>query len=101
MYLKIGEILLLLLLGNAYNVRLNIYEPSLMKRQIMDMTCVIQINVKYVFHKTIKHTKLFILGGRDHERINLTDDLQLLSNHKRSFTEVILLGQNIYDMLYL
>ena len=44
------------------------------------MTYVIQINVKYVFHKNYQAHKLFkdmlyIPGGRDHERIALTDDL--------------------------
>ena len=52
------------------------------------------------FTRTIKHISLFIPGGQNHECINLTDDLQLPSNHKRSFTGVISLGQNIYDILY-
>ena len=51
-------------------------------------------NVKYVFHKnylayTLFNGILYIPGGRDHERTNMTDDLQLLNNYKRSFTEVI------------
>ena len=70
------------------------------------MTYVIQINVKYVFLKYYQAHKLFldilyIPGGKDHEGIALTDDLQLPSNHNRSFTGVIILGQNVYDMLYL
>ena len=70
------------------------------------MTYVIQINVKYVFlknyqaHKLIKDI-LYIPGGGDHERIALTDYLLLPSNHNRSFTGVIILGQDVYDMLYL
>ena len=44
---------------------------------------------------------MYIPGGGDHERIALTDDPQLPSNHKRSFIGVIILGQNVYDMLYL
>ena len=41
---------------------------------------VIQINVKYVFHKNYQVRKLFkyilnIPGGWDRERIDLTDDL--------------------------
>ena len=32
--------------------------------------------------------------------VNLTDNLQLPSNHNRSFTMVILKGQNIFDILY-
>ena len=44
------------------------------------MKYVIQINVKYVFHKNYQAHKLFkdilyIPGGIDHERIALTDDL--------------------------
>ena len=44
------------------------------------MTYVIQINVKYVFHKNYQAHKLFkdilyIHGGGDRERIPLTDDL--------------------------
>ena len=44
------------------------------------MTYVIQINVKYVFHKNYQAHKLFkdllyIPGGGDRERIALTDDL--------------------------
>ena len=68
------------------------------------MIYVIQINVKYVFHKKYQARKLFkdilyIPGGSDLERIDLTDDLQLPSNHNRSFTRVILQGQNIDDMI--
>ena len=67
------------------------------------MTYVIQINVKYVFHKYYQAHKLFkdilyILGGGDHEHITLTDDLKLPSNHKRSYIGVIILGQNVYDL---
>ena len=70
------------------------------------MIYVIQINVKYVFHKNYEAHKLFkdilyIPVGGDHERIALTNDLKLPSNHKRSFTGVNILGQNVYDMLYL
>ena len=44
------------------------------------MTYVIQINVKYLFHKYYQAHKLFkdilyIPGSGDHERIALTDDL--------------------------
>ena len=70
------------------------------------MMFVIQINVKYVFQKNYKAWKLFkdalyIPGGWDRERIPLTDDLQLPSNHNRSFTRIILQGQNINDIWYL
>ena len=46
------------------------------------MIYVIQINVKCVFHKNYQAHKLFkdllyIPRGWDHDRINLTDDLQL------------------------
>ena len=59
------------------------------------MLYVIQINVKYVFNKNYQAHKLFkellyIPGGWDRERIDLTDHLQLPSNHNRSFTRVIL-----------
>ena len=59
------------------------------------MIYVIQINVKYVFHKNDQAHKLFkdilyIPADWDRERINLTDDLQLPSNHNRSFTRVII-----------
>ena len=57
----------------------------------------IQINVKYVFHKNYQAHKLFkdilyIPGGLDRERIDLTDNRQLPSNHNtnRSFTRVII-----------
>ena len=66
----------------------------------------IQINVKYVFHNNYQAHELFtdilyiIPGGWDRERIDLTDNLQLSSNHNRSFTMLILWCQNIYDMLY-
>ena len=67
------------------------------------MIHVIQINVKYVFHKNYQACKffkyiLYIPGGRDRERIDLTDDLQLPSNHNGSFTYIILQGQNIDDI---
>ena len=59
------------------------------------MIYVFQINVKYVFHKNYQAHKLFkdmlhIPGGEDRERIDLTDDLQLPSNHNRSFTRIML-----------
>ena len=67
------------------------------------MIYVVQINFKYVFHKNYQAGKLFkgilyIPGGLDRERIDLTDDLQLPSNHDRSFTMEILQGQNIDDI---
>ena len=59
------------------------------------MVYVTQINAKYVFHKNYQARKLFkdilyIPGGWDHERIDLTDDLQLPSNHNWNFTRVVL-----------
>ena len=59
------------------------------------MIYAIQINVKYVFNKNYQAHKLFkdILyfpGCWERERIDLTDDLQLPSNHNRSFTRVLL-----------
>ena len=59
------------------------------------MIYVIQINVKYVFHKNYQAHKLFkdvlyIPGGWDRERIDLTNNLQLPSNHNRSFIKQIL-----------
>ena len=68
------------------------------------MIYVIQINAKYVFHKNYQACKLlkdipYIPGGLDRERIDLTDDLQLPSNHNRSFTRIILQGQNINHMI--
>ena len=70
------------------------------------MIYVIQINVKYVFQKNYQAHKLFkdilyIHGGWDYERIDLTNDLQLPSNHNRSFTRIILQSQNIDDIWYL
>ena len=70
------------------------------------MIYVIQINVKYFFHKNYQARKLFkdilyIPGGWERERIALNDDLQLPSNHNWSFTRVILQGQNIRDIWYL
>ena len=70
------------------------------------MIHVIQINVKYVFQKNYQAHKLFkiilyIHGGWDRERIALTDDVQLPSNRNRSFTRIILQGQNIDDKWYL
>ena len=70
------------------------------------MIYVIQINVKYVFQKNYQTRKLFkdilyIPGGWDRERIDLTDDLQLPSNHDRSLTRIILQGLNIDDIWYL
>ena len=69
------------------------------------MIHVISINVKYVFHKNYQAGKLFkdiryIPGGWDRERIALTDDLLLPSNHNRSFTWIILQGQNNNDIWY-
>ena len=59
------------------------------------MIYIIQINVKYVFHKNHQAQKLFkdilyIPGGWDRERIDLTDNLQLPSNHNRMFTRAML-----------
>ena len=70
------------------------------------MIHVIQINAKYVFHKNYQASKLFkdILyfpGGWERERIDLTDDQQLPSNHDRSLTRIIFHGQNIDDIWYL
>ena len=70
------------------------------------MAFVIQINVKYVFLKNYQAHKLFkdilyIPDSGDHEHIALTDDLELPSNHNRSFIRVIILGKNAYDILYL
>ena len=67
------------------------------------MIYVIQINVKYVFHKNYQAHKLFkdilyIPGGCERERIDLTDDLQLPSNYNGSFTNIILQDQNIDDI---
>ena len=67
------------------------------------MIYVIQINVKYIFHKNCQACKLFkdilhILGGYDRERIDLTNDLQLPSNHNGSFTYIIIQGQNVDDI---
>ena len=69
------------------------------------MIYVFQINAKYVFQKNYQACKLFknilyVHGGWDRERIALTGDLQLPSNHNRSFTMVILQGQNIDDIWY-
>ena len=70
------------------------------------MIYVIQINVKYAFQKNYQARKLFkdilyIHDGWDRECIDLTDDLQLPSNHYRLFTRIIIHGQNIDDMWYL
>ena len=70
------------------------------------MTHVIQINAKFVFQKNYQAHKMFkyilyIPGGWDRERIGLTDDLQLPSNHNRSLTRIIIQGQNIDDIWYL
>ena len=70
------------------------------------MIYVIQINVKYVIHKNYQARKfvkniMYIHGGWDRERIDLTDDLQLPSNHNRSFTRIILQGKKINDIWYL
>ena len=54
------------------------------------MIYVIQINVKYVFQETFQAHKLL--------RIDLTDDLQLPSNHNKSFTRIMLQGQIIDDI---
>ena len=67
------------------------------------MVYVIQINVKYVFQKNYQTHKLFkdilyIHCGADRERIDLTDYLQLPSHHNRSFTRIVLQGQNIDDI---
>ena len=69
------------------------------------MIYVIQINAKYVFHKHYHACKLFkdilyIPGRWERERIDLTDDHQLPSNHDRSLTRVILQGQNIDDIWF-
>ena len=58
------------------------------------MIYVIQISVKYAVHKNYQAHKLFkdiqkIPSYWDRERIALTDDLQLPSNHNRSFIRVI------------
>ena len=72
------------------------------------MIYAIQINVKYVFQKKKNYQArklfkdlLYIHGGWIRERIDLTDYLQLHSNHNRSFTWIILQGQNIKDIWYL
>ena len=70
------------------------------------MIYVIQIDFKYVFKKNYQARKLFkdILifhGGWERERIYLTDDLQLPSNHNRSPTRIIVQGQNMDDISYL
>ena len=70
------------------------------------MIYVIPIHVKYVLQKNYQAHNLFkdilyIHGGWDRERIDLTDDLQLPSNHDRSFTRIILQGQNIDGIWYL
>ena len=70
------------------------------------MIYVIQINVKYIFQKNYQAHKLFkdilyIHGGWDRERIALTDDIQLPSNHNRSFTRIIIQGRNIDDIRYI
>ena len=70
------------------------------------MLYVIQIKFKNVFHKNYQARKLFkdimyIPGSWDHERIDLTDDLQLPGNPNRSFTRIIAQGQNIDDIWYL
>ena len=70
------------------------------------MIYVIPIHVKYVVQKNYQAHNLFkdilyIHGGWDRERIDLTDDLQLPSNYNRSFTGIILQGQNIDDIWYL
>ena len=67
------------------------------------MIYVFQIHVKHVFQKNYQARKIFkdilyIPGGGDGERIDLTDDLQLPSNHNRSFTRIILQGPNIDDI---
>ena len=50
---------------------------------------------------TYNFGSVYIPGGCDREHIALTDDLQLPSNHNRSFTRVFLQSQNIYDKLHL
>ena len=70
------------------------------------MIYVIQINVKNVFQKIYQAHKpfkdiLYIHGGWNRERIDLTEDLRLPSNHNKSFTRIILQGQNIDDIWYL
>ena len=59
------------------------------------MIYVFKIYVKYIFHKKYQACKLFkdilyIPGGWDRERTNLTDDRQLPSNHNIIFIRVIL-----------
>ena len=88
---------------HTISVHLNINEPSLMKRQY-DIFCAnkCQICLSQILSTTRAfYDILFIPGGGDSECINLTDDLQLSSNHNRSITRVILQGLNIYDILYL
>ena len=62
-----------------------------MKRQ--NRKYFIQTNAKYIFHKHYQAHKvlkdiLYIPSAWDRERINLTDNLQLPSNHNISFTWV-------------
>ena len=92
----------LLMATHTINVHQNINKLSDIKN---NMTYVIQINVKYVFQKNYQARKrfkdiLYIHGGWNRERIALTDDLQLPSNHNQSSTRIIIQGQNIDDIWY-
>ena len=74
--------------------------------KLLEPTIFFNLNVKYVFHKNYQAHKLFkdilyIPGGWGGERIDLTDDLQLPSNHNGSFFNIILQGQNIDEIWYL
>ena len=71
-----------------------------MKRQFdicYSNKCQICLSKNHQAHKLFKDI-LYIHAGLDRERIDPTDDLQLPSNHNRSFTGIILQGQNIDDI---
>ena len=85
---------------HTINVHLNINELSVMKRQYdicYSNKCQICLSQNYQARKLFKDI-LYIPGCWDRERIALTDDLQLHSNHNGSFTREILWGQNIDDI---